>query len=312
MGKNSLKILAGLTIVLASTIGKAQNVGINVSGTLPSINAILDLNTGNNHNLGLIVPNVSLTALATFNPPIANAATAGDVGMMVYNTNAAVGSGVGYYYWNGATCQFAGSSIGGAGTLNYLARWTPNGTTLGVGITQDNGARVGIQTGAYGFAAGNLLQVTANGTDVSAILGTTPQNTGYGVQGINTSGTGTTSGLYGRSTSPTGFGIIGLDNTVNGIGIRGSTSATTGTSLGVEGFIGAVVAPTTPAGVYGSEAANTVNLSGVMGVSTATSVSAYGVWGSSTSTPGYGVYGTNSNPAGIAMYGINTAADAAP
>lgn len=38
------------------------------------------------------------------------------------------------------------NSILGSGTANYLARWTPDGTTLGIGTTYDNGTNVGIGT----------------------------------------------------------------------------------------------------------------------------------------------------------------------
>lgn len=34
----------------------------------------------------------------------------------------------------------------GSGTANYLTRWTPDGSTLGIGITYDNGTNVGIGT----------------------------------------------------------------------------------------------------------------------------------------------------------------------
>lgn len=38
----------------------------------------------------------------------------------------------------------AGSTITGSGTTNYLARWTPSGTQLGIGTVQDNGTAVAI------------------------------------------------------------------------------------------------------------------------------------------------------------------------
>lgn len=130
--KNILKLqILFLVYLFTTTLVKAQNVGINTTGATPSINAILDLNTGNSNNLGLIIPNVSLTALATFNPPIANAVTAGDKGMMVYNTNAAVGSGVGYYYWNGATWVSVGGGGGGLTAANNGLSVT--GTTVQLG-----------------------------------------------------------------------------------------------------------------------------------------------------------------------------------
>lgn len=175
MNRFYTKLLSGILFVASAITLHAQNVGINTTGALPSTNSILDLNTGNSNNLGFIAPSVSLTALGTFNPPIVGAATAGDVGMLVYNTNAAVGSGVGYYYWDGAKWQAAGSTIGGAGTLNYLAKWTPNGTTLGIGLTYDNGTSVGI--GANNplaelevFASGawtNLENNITNGIQIS-------------------------------------------------------------------------------------------------------------------------------------------------
>lgn len=86
----------------------SQNVGINTSGATPSKNAILDLNTGNNRNLGLIVPHVSLKSLTSFSPPIANANTTSDTGLTVYNTNSSVGNGIGCYCWNGSQWVFAG------------------------------------------------------------------------------------------------------------------------------------------------------------------------------------------------------------
>ena len=109
----------------------AQNVGINTSGANPSVNAILDLNTGNaGRDLGFIVPNVTLSAsLATFNPPIANAATAGDKGMLVYNSNPA-NQPVGYYYWNGATWVSLGAAPTVTGANNGL---TMNGTNVQLG-----------------------------------------------------------------------------------------------------------------------------------------------------------------------------------
>lgn len=43
-----------------------------------------------------------------------------------------------------ATQSTASGIVTGAGTTNYLARWTPDGSTLGIGATWDNGTNVGI------------------------------------------------------------------------------------------------------------------------------------------------------------------------
>ena len=50
----------------------------------------------------------------------------------------------------GQTEWIDGSAIpgvpAGSGTINYLARWTPDANTLGIGVTYDNGTNVGIGT----------------------------------------------------------------------------------------------------------------------------------------------------------------------
>lgn len=50
------------------------------------------------------------------------------------------------------------SLIDGSGTVNYLARWTPDGNTLGIGTTYDNGTNVGINT----TSPGERLHVSGN------------------------------------------------------------------------------------------------------------------------------------------------------
>ena len=115
MRKSYFKKLLLAVLVSATSALYSQNVAINTTGTVASINAILDLNSGNANNMGIIIPNVTLGAsLATFNPPIANAATAADVGMLVFNKSAA-NQPIGYYYWSGATWV----SVGGAAASGW-------------------------------------------------------------------------------------------------------------------------------------------------------------------------------------------------
>lgn len=201
--KSPGKIIFSLFILLATALS-AQNVGINTSGALPSINAILDLNTGNANNLGLIIPNVSLTALNTFNPPIANAATAGDKGMMVYNTNALVGNGVGYYYWNGATWV---SVSGGATTVTACGGAVTNNipvytsaTTICNSIINQNvaGTMIGIglpavNTEQEGLSIYNGLNIDQANTDNGSLAGNPNQALTFGSfsgEGIGSQRTG--------------------------------------------------------------------------------------------------------------------------
>jgi hypothetical protein len=166
----------------------------------------------------------------------------------------------------------------GTGIVNYIACWTPNATTLGTGVSQDNGSRVAMQTTASAFPAGDLLSVTANATDVTAILGSTTQTTGWGVQGTNSAATGTTGGVYGSSASIAGFGVYGKNSNASGIGVEGINTAANASDPGV--------------GVYGST--NQGN----------TAVTPY--------QSGFGVEGVASNASGtgIAGFGNGVGADA--
>ncbi|MBL4594338.1 MAG: tail fiber domain-containing protein [Flavobacteriales bacterium] len=71
----------------------AQNVGINATGAAPDAGALLDISSTNK---GLLIPRVSIANLTLIAPIVGSATTS----MLVYNTNA--GTGLGYYYWDGA------------------------------------------------------------------------------------------------------------------------------------------------------------------------------------------------------------------
>ena len=160
--------LVFLLFLVAPTILFAQNVGINTSGSTPSQNAILDLNTGNAKSLGLLIPRVVLGAsLSTFNPPIANAPTGLDSGMMVFNWQA-TNQSIGYYYWNGTTWV---SVSGGGGAVTSVTGTSP------VVVSPRTGATVVSLQGTagtvcYGTVGGSNF--TAAGTIPTATSGTAP------------------------------------------------------------------------------------------------------------------------------------------
>jgi len=96
----TLCIAINLSLYLAG-----QNVGISATGATPNASAILDLNTGNTGNAGVLLAQASLvstTDVATITTP-AN-------GLVVYNTNAGMtnGNGVGYYYYCTSGCTTSG------------------------------------------------------------------------------------------------------------------------------------------------------------------------------------------------------------
>ena len=96
---------------------------------------------------------------------------------------------------------------------------------------------------------------------------------GRAIFGDNTAASGTAYGVYGRSSSPTGFGVYGEATAFSGgnFGVRGDTWSDTGV------------------GVFGI-AAQTLGIN-------------YGVYGQSQSQTGRGVYGLANNAAGV-NYGV--------
>lgn len=66
------------------------------------------------------------------------------------------------YYKNGSGVVLeifsATNGAGGSGTLNYIPKWTPDGSTLGNSIIQDNGTKLGIGSGV---GASSMVMVTS-------------------------------------------------------------------------------------------------------------------------------------------------------
>ena len=73
--------------------GFAQNVGINNSGAAPAASAGLDVSFSNK---GVLIPNINLTSLTDV-VTITSPATS----LLVYNTNAGLSGGLGFYYFDG-------------------------------------------------------------------------------------------------------------------------------------------------------------------------------------------------------------------
>ncbi len=63
--------------------------------------------------------------------------------------------------WNTITSI---SGVSGSGTLNFVPKWTPNGTTLGNSMIFDNGTSIGIGTNAP--ASPNILHIASNATQI--------------------------------------------------------------------------------------------------------------------------------------------------
>ena len=82
-----------------------------------------------------------------------------------------------FYIYTTSWIALGSGGAGGSGTLNYIPKWTPDGTTLGDSIIQDDGTKVGIGSGIgidskvivtstalndlmYGFEVNNLREAS--------------------------------------------------------------------------------------------------------------------------------------------------------
>ena len=102
-----------------------------------------------------------------------------------------------------------GSGVSGSGTLNYLAKWTPDGSTIGDSQIQDNGTRlfIGSEETTVQFHILNSslpinlgLSNTYTGGDAYALetnVASSNTNTNYGIKVSSTnSGSGNAFGIY--------------------------------------------------------------------------------------------------------------------
>lgn len=132
-----LVLLCGIAFCVLEAFG--QSVGISDVSFTPNTQSILDLSSDRK---GFLPPRVDLDGP---NAPINGTKPAG---LMVYNSGGDIGPD-GIYYWTGsAWVQVSTSSgtVAGSGTLNYIPKWTPDGTTLGNSQVFDNGTNIGIGT----------------------------------------------------------------------------------------------------------------------------------------------------------------------
>jgi hypothetical protein len=203
-----------------------------------------------------------------------------------------------------------GGPITGSGTLSIAT----------AGVTNAMLATSYAQLGAANTFTGNetVNGTLSASSSTNAIVGNSSGTSGYGVEGsgpgigvfgqsLTASGSGGI-GVAGESNGPFGAGLSGTNTAATGVamGVFGTTSSTTG--FGVVGAQGSgTVVSGTPAGVYGT----TGSTAGYGVEGAVTSPGAYGVFGSNSATTtgeGAGVLGTSSSPGGNGVVGNETAA----
>ena len=150
-------------------------------------------------------------------------------------------------------------------------------------------------TGESAFRVSN----TSTGTGIygqgpTAVKGESSSLNGHGIYGRNT------------STSGTNYGVYGISNSTGGRGVFGGNTAITGANCGVKGESSS----NSGFGVLGVALASSGENYGVMG--TTYSSSGYGVYGEAyTSGTNYGVYGISLSSTGFGVCGETTSSSGA-
>ncbi len=193
----------------------------------------------------------------------------------------------------------AAGLVSGSGTLNYIPKWTPNGTTLGNSQVFDNGVAVGIGT----VAPANLFEVI-NGGNVNAgnFVNTNAGNTVGALRGLNSATNIGSWGVHALSVSGTGYpgeatyaALVAAATT--GVGIITSSPSNYGLRAGSIGNNA----------IYGE---NYGTMAGVMGAGLF--ANSYGVVGNAAAGTGAGGYFTGGTTAlrtlgGVQLTGIGEA-----
>ncbi|MBI2794795.1 MAG: hypothetical protein HYX66_09135 [Ignavibacteria bacterium] len=137
---NSGLDVSGITTV-NSTGGATTSIGNTTSGGTVDVLANADITINPGAGAGdLVIPNIDLDAATTKILTL-------DASNNVRYRSISSGSSV----------------ITGSGTLNYVARWTPDGATLGSGVITDDGSNVGISTaGTVTIASTTVNDVAIN------------------------------------------------------------------------------------------------------------------------------------------------------
>jgi hypothetical protein len=170
---------------------------------------------------------------------------------------------------------FPSNIVGGTGTNNFTARWTPNGSTLGTGIIQDNGDTLSIGTP---LSSNVLLNISTNkiagifiantNTDstirnaISAITNGVSDSENRGIEGLAMNSTDLNTGISGNAISNVGSKAVGGAFSASGTGTNYALQLRDGTQdvgkvltcMSIEGEASWV----TPSGVSGSGTNNFV------------------------------------------------------
>ena len=307
MRKNFVKSLLLIALIGFSPAAFSQNIAINLAGaasTQPT--AILDMSDPSNNALGLVLPNVSISAFNTIAPFASTPAT----GLIVWNTNAAMagGLGVGFYYWNGTQWNYLynnGSAVG-----NFILNQTTAqaGANFNIGSNGVIGGTLGV-TGTSALTGATTLGKASTTNGSLIFSNSTNANTVTFNSGVTTTSYALTLPLAaptvnGQVLSSTTAGVMswataagGLTTANNGLTVTGSNLQLGGsnlvqaTNIPLNGF---------PLSLTGSKGSPTFASTGAFGIGGAPNASAAIDLTNTMATGGTGapvLWCSNPNPA---------------
>lgn len=150
---------------------------------------------------------------------------------------------------NGNLSVAAGGAITGTGTTNYLARWTPTGTELGIGVVQDDGTNVGINSAPSVADKLFIIASSNNGLGISNsvnLAGQVKVGTDINVTGSGSINIGSRGNTSGANTNYSFFG-----------------NASGASQINYGGYFMASGATATNHGIYATASGGTTNYAGI-------------------------------------------------
>jgi trimeric autotransporter adhesin len=244
--KNIFTILTVFLFCTAKISG--QNVGVGTNAPHPSAKLHIDAN-----NAGILIPSLNLSA-TTFPSP--GPAT----GLLVYNSNASYGGGIGFYFNSGTPASPVWFKI-----LDQTNSMTPdqdwfeaNSTTAPDNISDNIYTQGNVGIGDFSSSAptsrldikdvidgGNAINlnmtdgVAANSVGLNINSFAANANSRAGVS-INMANTSNSAGIRIANIGATGMNgiLVDADANGNGIGIRLGETTTLGTGINIRGGTG--------------------------------------------------------------------------
>ena len=121
----------------------------------PASGAVLDLSKVSTKDLGLLLPQVSLTALSSWAPlPGENE---GIEGMLVYNTNASIGTGI--YYWKNKQWMVLATAAASADSWSVNGNAGTNEETSFIGTTDNKPLALRVRNEHAGHIGNYIIEV---------------------------------------------------------------------------------------------------------------------------------------------------------